>query len=158
MQITYPDISTRPATGNPRRRRSPDGFGYCSGALRPPFRSGIAEEKTRMGTRGGPAGGEPAQPSGSFPHQPPQHHTDPHRRRSEHDDRRQQRTARLDHRGRVLQRLEDHGYCAPDRWVTQIIDSFVGQGDEFGTFHPNIKGQISIGTALTSTATELLSP
>ncbi len=51
-----------------------------------------------------------------------------------------------------------HGYCAPDRWVTQIIDSFVGQGDEFGTFHPNIKGQISIGTAVTSTATELLSP
>ena len=49
-----------------------------------------------------------------------------------------------------------HGYCAPERWVTQIIDSFIGQGDEFGTFHPNIPGQISIGNALTEAAAGVL--
>jgi hypothetical protein len=157
IQITYPDISTRPATSNPNRLRSPDGFGYCSRALRPPFRSGIAEEEfqwAREVVQQGRAGT-------TFEFRP--------RNRAgatlavTADGLNTTIAANNARHGWTIAdesftNSRGHGYCAPDRWVTQIVDSFVGQGDEYGTFHPNIKGQISIGIALTDAATNVLSP
>lgn len=36
--------------------------------------------------------------------------------------------------------LQPHGYCARDRWITTLTQSFAQQGDKNGTLHPNIEG------------------
>ena len=157
IQITYPDISTRPATRNPNRLKSPDGFDYCSGALRPPFRSGITEEEfewarevIQQGTAGTTFQFRPRnRPSTTLTVTADGLNTTIAANHARHG------WTIVDE---SFTNSRSHGYCAPDRWVTQIVDSFVGQGDELGTFHPNIKGQISIGIALTGAATKLLGP
>lgn len=45
-----------------------------------------------------------------------------------------------------------HGYCAGrQRWVTTLTDSLSGQGDIFGTLHPNETGQRCIATHIWET-------
>lgn len=35
-----------------------------------------------------------------------------------------------------------HGYCAKDRWIRQLFESFAYQHDQNGAFHPNSEGQL----------------
>jgi lysophospholipase L1-like esterase len=42
--------------------------------------------------------------------------------------------------GGITRQFLNHGYCADDRWVRQILESLVVQGDQFGAFHPNVAG------------------
>ncbi|HEX3337262.1 MAG TPA: Calx-beta domain-containing protein [Jatrophihabitans sp.] len=35
-----------------------------------------------------------------------------------------------------------HGYCAKDRWIRQLFESFAYQHDQNGAFHPNTEGQL----------------
>ena len=37
-----------------------------------------------------------------------------------------------------------HGYCAPGTWVVSRALSFLGQGDQNGSMHPNITGHQEI--------------
>jgi hypothetical protein len=35
----------------------------------------------------------------------------------------------------------NHGICASDHWVNTWLEDYLAQGDKFGFFHPNGKGQ-----------------
>jgi hypothetical protein len=43
--------------------------------------------------------------------------------------------------GGVVERFRQHGYCAENRWINLLRESFARQGDFPGAVHPNIQGQ-----------------
>jgi hypothetical protein len=45
----------------------------------------------------------------------------------------------------VDQRFSGHGYCTPDRYFVQCVESLLMQGDTDGTVHPNYLGHKAIG-------------
>jgi hypothetical protein len=51
--------------------------------------------------------------------------------------------------GGIADRFFKHGYCASNRWLYEISDSLLIQGDTNGSFHPNVAGQSAIAQALT---------
>ncbi len=51
---------------------------------------------------------------------------------------------------------DTHGYCAADRWVNTLKDSWFAQMDMFGAVHPNEKGQEAYGDVLIKHLIEVL--
>jgi hypothetical protein len=51
--------------------------------------------------------------------------------------------------GGLFDRSTPHGYCADDPWLVRLQESFLVQGDAFGTVHPNAAGHASYADALT---------
>lgn len=45
----------------------------------------------------------------------------------------------------IFEAFARHGYCSDHTWFVRLQDSFLGQGDTFGTLHPNRAGQAAIG-------------
>lgn len=48
----------------------------------------------------------------------------------------------------IAEQFAPHGYCANENWIVQIGQSFDGQGDENGGFHPNVAGHEVYGSGI----------
>ncbi|NHC13648.1 Calx-beta domain-containing protein [Motilibacter deserti] len=42
----------------------------------------------------------------------------------------------------IAAKFAKHGYCAKDRWIRQLFESFAYQHDQNGAFHPNAEGHL----------------
>lgn len=51
-----------------------------------------------------------------------------------------------------------HGYCAAQNWVVTSRQSLAGQGNVFGTFHPNRRGHVEIGKVAFKEISAVLRP
>ncbi|HEX6130210.1 MAG TPA: VCBS repeat-containing protein, partial [Actinomycetota bacterium] len=56
----------------------------------------------------------------------------------------------------ITSQFLDHGYCADDHYVVQVLESFANQNDQNGGFHPNGKGQAVYARALTDRIVDVL--
>nr|WP_312008009.1 thrombospondin type 3 repeat-containing protein [Nocardioides alcanivorans] len=138
-------ITEYPSLAKDQRRN------YCDGVLRPPLPSGIADEEFAWADKVLLKG----KPGQKFKLETNLRRDKTLKVTQYGLNQAVRRTSKLGWRPvtGIYQASVKHGYCAKKNWIVQIDESLGGQGDKFGTMHPNAAGQKNYARALTSAIT-----
>lgn len=121
---------------------------YCDGALRPPLPSGIADEEFAWADKVVLSG----KPGMKF-RVDVNLSLDRKLKVSQYGlNQAVKRTKRLGWQPvtGIYKASAKHGYCSKNNWVVQIDESVGGQGDKYGTMHPNVAGHRSYARAISA--------